>query len=108
MVGAALAYVKAVALSAEQDEPVELWREDAHVPQVGVQRDVQGHSVEREVVVLPIHPVHVGKECNTAQEEAQQNHAAVHFVQQAVLQTNLQRGRGRGGCGGQKKKESVT
>lgn len=90
MTGAAMAHVKAVALSQEQDEPVKLWCEDTHVAHVGVERDVQGHGVEREAVVLAIHPVHVGEERDTAQEEAQQHHATVHFVQPAVLLTHLQ------------------
>lgn len=92
-----LALVKTVAFSAEQDEPVDLGREDTHVAQVGIERDMQGHSVERKAVVLSINPVHVGEECNAAQEEAQQHHAAVHFMQPAVLQAHLQGKRGRGG-----------
>lgn len=105
MVGAALAHVKTVALSAEQDEPVELWREDAHVAQVGVEWDVQGHSIDWKAVVLSIHPVHVGKECNAAQEETQKHHATVHFVQPAVLQTHLQ-GDGVDGRGQKEEKYS--
>lgn len=70
MVGATLALVKTVALPAEQDEPVELRREDAYVTQVGIERDVQGHGIDREAVVLSIHPIHVREKCNAAQEEA--------------------------------------
>lgn len=66
MVGAALAQVKTVTLSAKQDKPVELRCEDAHTAQVSVEWDVQGHSVDREAVVVSIHPVHVGEECNAA------------------------------------------
>lgn len=69
-------------------------REDAHVAQVSVERDVQGHGVDREAVVCSIHPVHVGEEYNAAQEEAQQHHEAVRFVQPAVLQSHLQGERG--------------
>lgn len=46
MVGAAMAHVKAVALSAEQDEPVKLRCEDTHVAQVSIEWNVQGHGVE--------------------------------------------------------------
>lgn len=88
-VGRAAAPVQAVALSAKQDEPVELRRQDAQAAQVGGQRQVEGHAVERDAVVLTVHPVHVGEEGDAAHEEGEQYHAAVGLVQPAVLEAEL-------------------
>lgn len=87
--GSAATLVQTVALSAEQNEPVDLRRQDARVSQVGVQRQVEGHAVERDAVVLTIRPVHVREECNAAREEGEQHHAAVGFVQPAILKAEL-------------------
>lgn len=65
----AAALVQAVALSAEQDEPVDLRRQDARVAQVGQQRQVEGHAVEGDAVVAAVHPVHEGEEGDAANEE---------------------------------------
>lgn len=85
----AAAAVQAVALSAKQDEPVDLRRQDARVAQVGGQRQVEGHAVERDAVVLAVHPVHVGEEGDAAHEEGEQHHAAVGLVQPALLKAEL-------------------
>ena len=84
--------VKTVALSAKKDEPVDLRRQDARVAQVGGQRQVEGHAVERDAVVAAVHPVHVGEEGDAAHEEGQQHHAAVRLVHPALLQVQLRRG----------------
>lgn len=85
----AAAPVQAVTLSAKQDEPVDLRCQDARVAQVGGQRQVEGHAVERDAVVLTVHPVHVGEEGDAAHEEGEQYHAAVGLVQPAVLEAEL-------------------
>lgn len=87
--GVSGALVEAVTLSAEQHEPVDLRRQDADVAQVGGEGQVEGHAVEREPVVLAVHPVHVGEEGDAAQEEGEQHHAAVGLVHPVILQTQL-------------------
>lgn len=81
--------VQTVALQTEQNEPVHLRSQDAQVAQVGVQRQGEGDAVERDAVVAPVRPVHVWEERNAAGEEGQQHHAAVSFVQPAVLKAEL-------------------
>lgn len=81
--------VQAVALPAKQDEPVDLRRQDARVAQVGGQRQVEGHTVERDAVVVAVHPVHVGEEGDAAHEEGEQYHTAIGLVQPAVLEAEL-------------------
>lgn len=88
--GTLLPLVEPVALKAEQDEPVDLWGQDAQASQVGVDGHVERDGVERKAVMCSVHPVHVGEESDAAQEEAQEHHAAVQFVQPALLQTQLQ------------------
>lgn len=90
----AAAAVQAVALPAEQHKPVDLRRQDAQAAQGGGQRQVEGHGVEGHAVVPAVHPVHVGEEGDAAREEGEQHHAAVGFVQPAVLKAEL-RGGGR-------------
>lgn len=100
-VGTAATLVQAVALSAEQDEPVDLRRQDARVAQVGGQRQVEGHAVERDAVVLAVHPVHVGEEGDAAHKEGEQYHTAIGLVQPAVLEAELvEQKRIRSGCVG--------
>lgn len=82
--------VKTVALSAEQHEPVNLRRQDAGVAQVGGERQVEGHAVQRDAVVAAVHPVHVGEEGDAAHEEGEEHHAAVGLVQPAVLEAELE------------------
>ena len=81
--------VKTVALSAKKAEPVDLRRQDARVAQVGGQRQVEGHAVERDAVVAAVHPVHIGEEGDAAHKEGEQSHAAVGLVQPAVLEAEL-------------------
>lgn len=83
--------VQTVALSAEQDEPVKLRCQDAQVAQVGGQRQVEGHAVERDAVVFAVHPVHVGEEGDAAHKEGEQYHTAIGLVQPAVLEAELVR-----------------
>lgn len=85
----AAAAVQTVALSAKQDEPVDLRGQDARVPQIGGERQVEGHAVQRDAVVLAVHPVHVGEEGDAAHEEGEQHHPAVGLVQPAVLKAEL-------------------
>lgn len=86
----AAALVQAVALSAQQDEPVDLRRHDARVAQVGGQRQVEGHAVQGDAVVAAVHPVHEGEEGDAAHKEGEQYHAAVGLVQPAVLEAELE------------------
>lgn len=81
--------VQTVALSAKQNEPVDLRRQDARVAHVGGQRQVEGHAVQRDAVVLAVHPVHVGEEGDAAHKEGEQYHTAVGLVQPAVLKAEL-------------------
>ena len=90
--GVSGAPVEAEALSAQQDEPVDLRRHDAEVAQVGGEGEVEGHAVEGQPVVLAVHPVHVGEESNATQEECEQHHAAVSLVHLAVLEAQLREG----------------
>lgn len=76
----AAATVQTVALAAKQHEPVDLWRQDAQAAQGGGRRQVEGHGVQRDAVVLAVHPEHVGEEGDAAREEGEQHHAAVSFV----------------------------
>lgn len=50
---------------------------------------MEGHAVERDAVVLAVHPVHVGEEGDAAHEEGEQHHAAVGLVQPAILKAEL-------------------
>lgn len=84
------ALVQTVALAAEEEEPVDLRRQDARVAEVGGQRQVEGHVVKRDAVVAAVHPVHEGEEGDAAQEEDEQYHAAIQFVQPAVLEAELE------------------
>lgn len=81
--------VKTVALSAKKDKPVDLRCQDARVAQVGRQRQVEGHTVERDAVVAAVHPVHVGEEGDAAHKEGEQYHTAIGLVQPAVLEAEL-------------------
>lgn len=85
----AAAAVQAVALHAEQREPVELRGQDAQAAQVGVERQGGGHAAQRDAVVAPVHPVHVREERDAAAEEGEQHQRAVSFVQPAVLKAQL-------------------
>lgn len=85
----AAAAVQAVALPAEQHEPVDLRRQDAQAAQRGRRRQVEGHGVEGDAVVLAVRPEHVGEEGDAAREEGEKHHAAVGFVQPAVLKAQL-------------------
>lgn len=91
--------VQTEALSAKQDEPVELRCQDARVAQVGSQRQVERNAVEWDTIVLPVHPVHVGEEGDAAHKEGEQYHTAICLVQPAVLEAELveetKRGRGK-------------
>lgn len=51
---------------------------------------MEGHPVERDAVVVAIHPVHEGEECDAAQEEDEQHHTAVYLVQPALLEAELE------------------
>lgn len=88
-VGAAAALVQTVALSAKQDEPVDLRCQDARVAKVSGQRQVEGHTVERDAVVAAVHPVHEGEEGDAAHKEDQQYHTTIYLVQPAVLEAKL-------------------
>lgn len=88
--GHAAAAVQTIALAAKQHEPVDLWRQDAEAAQGGGRRQVEGHGVQRDAVMLAVNPVHVGEEGDAAREEGEQHHAAVSFVQPAVLKAELQ------------------
>lgn len=50
---------------------------------------MEGHAVERDAVVLAVHPVHVREEGDTAKKEGEEYHAAVEFVQPEVLEAEL-------------------
>lgn len=65
-----LPLVEPVAFTAEEDEPVDLRRQDADAAHVGGERQVEGDAVERDAVVWAVGPVHVGEERNAAHEEA--------------------------------------
>lgn len=89
------ASVQTVALPAEQHEPVDLRRQDAQAAQGGGGWQVEGHGIEGDAVVPAVHPVHVGEEGDAAGEEAEQYHAAVGFVQPAVLKAELMQETGK-------------
>lgn len=50
---------------------------------------MEGHAVQRDAVVLAVHPVHVGEESDAAHKEGEQYHTAVGLVQPAVLKAEL-------------------
>lgn len=85
----AAAAVQTVAFPAEQHEPIDLRRQDAQAAQRGGRRQVEGHGVEGDAVVPAVHPVHVREEGDAAREEGEQHHAAIGFVQPAVLKAEL-------------------
>lgn len=87
--GVTLALVEPPTLAAEQHEPVDLWRQDTQAAQVDRQCQVEGHAVDGDAVVTAVDPVHVGKEGDSTQEEAEQHHAPIGLVDPAVLQTQL-------------------
>lgn len=82
--------VQTVALAAEQDKPVDLRCQDATVANVSGQWQVEGHTVERDAVVVAIHPVHEGEEGDAAEEEDEQHHTAIYLVQPALLEAKLE------------------
>lgn len=92
----AAALVQAVALSAEQDEPVDLRCQDARATEGGGERQVEGDAVERDAVMTAVHPVHEGEEGNAAHEEAEQHHGAIGLVQPAFLKAELEEGEEQG------------
>lgn len=85
----AAAAVQTVAFPAEQHEPVDLRCQDAQTAQGGGGWQVEGHGIEGDAVVPAVHPVHVREEGDAAREEGEQHHAAVGFVQPAVLKAEL-------------------
>ncbi len=50
---------------------------------------MEGHAVERDAVVVAVHPVHVRKEGDAAHKEGEQYHTAIGLVQPAVLEAEL-------------------
>lgn len=50
---------------------------------------MEGHAVERDAVVVAVHPVHVGEEGDAAHKEGEQYHTAIGLVQPAVLEAEL-------------------
>lgn len=92
------AAVQTVALPAEKHEPVDLWRQDAQAAQRGGCGQMEGHGVEGDAIVPAIHPVHIREESNAAREEGEQHHAAIGFVQPAVLKSELQGESGESRC----------
>lgn len=60
--------------------------------------------MEGHAVVPAVHPVHVGEEGDAAGKEGEQHHAAVGFVQPAVLKAELTARRD----GGRREKQGVT
>jgi len=74
----------------QQYEPVNLRGQDGQVAHVAVQRQVKGNTLERDVKLAPVHPVHVREEQYPAGEESDENHETVDPVEFAVLKAQLE------------------
>lgn len=82
--------VQSVGFLQQQDKPVNLRSQNHQIAHVAVQRQVEGHPVQGNPKLLPIHPVHEGEDEDATREETQEDHDAVDSVQPGVIKPQLQ------------------
>ncbi|KAG7234993.1 hypothetical protein INR49_003192, partial [Caranx melampygus] len=87
--------VKSPRLLQQQDEPVHLWGQDHQITHVAVQRQVGGHSVQREAKLLAVHPVHEREDQDATGEEAHEDDEAVELVKPGAVEAELLMSRGK-------------
>lgn len=85
-----LPLVQSVGFLQQQDKPVNLWSQNHQIAHVAVQRQVEGHPVQGNPKLAPIHPVHEGEDQDAACEETHEDHDAVDSVQPGVIKAQLQ------------------
>lgn len=66
-----LPQVESLCFPQQQGEPVDLWSQQHQVPHVTVQRQVEGHLVQRNAELPAVHPVHEGEYEDATCEEGQ-------------------------------------
>lgn len=64
-----LSPVQSVSFPQQQDKPVYLRSQDHQVTHIAVQGKMEGHSVQRNLKLLAVHPVHEGEDQDPAHEE---------------------------------------
>lgn len=93
-----LSQVDSVGFPQQQVEPVDLRSQDHQITHVALQRQVEGHSVQRNPKLPSVHPVHEGEDQDPTGEETQQDDDAVDSVQPGVVEAQLGM---RGTCQGE-------
>lgn len=84
-----LSLVQSVSFLQQQDKPVNLRRQNGQITHVALQRQVEGHHVQGNPELLPVHPVHEGEDQDAAREETHEDQNAVDPVQPGVIEAQL-------------------